>query len=60
MSHSKSKTSLDNYANSEYQNIKAVFDKMLQNLSNLAIDKFKKFVMNIVNSMTNWDQNEKN
>ena len=40
-------------ANSEYRNIKPIFDKMLQNLSNLTIDKFKEYEMNYDNSMTN-------
>ena len=47
-------------ANSEYQNIKAVFDKKLQNLSNLAIGTFKEYEMNIVNSITNLNQEERN
>ena len=40
-------------ANVKYQNIKPIFDKKLQNLSNLTIDKFKEYEMNFVNSMTN-------
>ena len=54
MSQSISKT--ENYlylANVKYQNIKPIFDKKLQNLSNLTIDKFKESEMNFVNSMTN-------
>ena len=45
--------------NSEYQNIKPIFDKNLQNLSNFTIDKFKEYENNYVNSMTNWNQEEK-
>ena len=60
MIHSTSETRVDDAANSEYQNIKAVFDKKLKNLSNLTIDKFKEYEMNIVHSMTNWSQEEKN
>ena len=40
MTNSTSETRLDNAANFDYHNIKAVFDKKLQNLSNLAIGKF--------------------
>ena len=47
-------------ANSEYQNIKVVFDKKLNNLSSLTIGKFKEYEMNIVNSMTHRNQEEKN
>ena len=47
-------------ANTEYQDIKAIFDNKLKNLSNLTIDKFKEYEMNIVNSMTNWNQEEVN
>ena len=47
-------------ANTEYQNIKVIFDKKLNNLSSLTIDKFKEYEMNIVNSMTNWNQEEIN
>ena len=46
-------------ANIEYQNIKPIFDKKLQNLSNLTTDKFKEYEMNFVNSMTNWSQEKK-
>ena len=60
MNHSTTETRLDNAVYSEYQNIKAVFDKKLKNLSNLTIDKFKEYEMNIVNSMSNWNQEEKN
>ena len=49
-----------NSANYEYQNIKADFDKKLQNLSNLAIGTFKEYEMNIVNSITNLNQEERN
>ena len=56
MHHSTSETMLDNAAISNYKNIKAVIDKKLKNLSNLAIDKFKEYEMNVVNSMTNWNQ----
>ena len=46
--------------NTEYQNIKAIFNKKLNNLISLTIDKFKEYEMNVVNSMTNWNQDEKN
>ena len=41
-----------NFANTEYQNIKAIFDKTLKNLINFAIDKIKEIEMNVVNLMT--------
>ena len=44
---------------SEYQNIKTGFDIKLQNLSNLAMDKFKEYEINIVIYLTKWSQ-EKN
>ena len=60
MSNLVSKTEINVYfAIFEYQNIKAVFDKKLQNFSNLPIGKFNKYEMNIVNSMTNWNQENK-
>ena len=46
-------------ANVDYQNIKPIFDKQLQNLSSLTIDKFKEYEMDFVNSMTNLSQDEK-
>ena len=59
MSNLVSKTEINVHsANSEYKNIKAVFDKKLKNLSNLAIDKFIEYKMNIINSITNWNQEE--
>ena len=60
MNHSTSESRLDNAVNSEYQNIKVVFDKQLKNLSNLTIDKFKEYEMYFVNSMTNLNQEEIN
>ena len=46
-------------ANTEYQDIKIVFDKKLNNLNNLTIDKFKEYEMNFVTSIKDWSQEEK-
>ena len=47
------------FANSENQNIKAVFENKLHNLCNLTIDKINEYEMNVVNSLTEWTQQEK-